>query len=180
MIQIDYVKNVRSRCERLSKELFIGLINSAEVRRWSDYARLDEDGALERAKGELPGICWQATFKEGRRTDANAQPNGLCALDIDHIRQMGLPGISTPEELWLSFRDRAEALDIVCVHKTPSGDGLRVVFLCQPQFQTLAENQAWLAGEIRCIHDPVCKDWARLYFISVPEDFYYIDWETLF
>ena len=180
MIQIDYVKNVRSRCERLSKDLFIGLINSAEVKRWISYARLDEDGALERAKGELPGICWQATFKEGRRTDANAQPNGLCALDIDHIRQMGLPGISTPEELWLSFRDRVDELDIVCVHKTPSSDGLRVVFLCQPQFQALAQNQAWMAGELRCIHDPVCKDWARLYFISVSEDFYYVDWETLF
>ncbi|MBQ2044974.1 MAG: hypothetical protein II261_09095, partial [Bacteroidaceae bacterium] len=118
MIQIDYVKNVRSRCGHLSKELFIGLINSAEVRRWIAYARLEDEGALERAKGELPGICWQASFKEGRRTDANAQPNGLCALDIDHIRQMGLPGISTPEELWLSFRDRVDELDIVCVHKT--------------------------------------------------------------
>ena len=180
MIQIDYVKNVRSRCERLSKDLFIGLINSAEVKRWIDYARLDEDGALERAKGELPGICWQATFKEGRRTDANAQPNGLCALDIDHIRQMGLPGISTPEELWLSFRERVDELDIVCVHKTPSGDGLRVVFLCQPQFMSLAQNQAWMAGEIGCQYDAVCKDWARLYFISVAEEFYYVDWETLF
>jgi hypothetical protein len=37
-----------------------------------------------------------------------------------------------------------------------------------------------MAGELRCIHDPVCKDWARLYFISVSEDFYYVDWETLF
>ncbi len=180
MIQIDYVKNVRSKCERLSKELFVGLMNSAEVKRWIAYARLDEEGALEKAKGELPGICWQATYREGRRTDANVQPNGLCALDIDHIRQMGLPGISTPEELWMSFRERVDELDIVCVHKTPGGDGLRVVFLCQPQFQTLAENQAWLAGELRCIHDPVCKDWARLYFISVSEDFYYVDWETLF
>ena len=180
MIQIDYVKNVRSRCERLSKELFIGLINSAEVRRWIAYARLEEEGVLERAKGELPGICWQATFKKGRRTDANAQPNGLCALDIDHIRQMGLPGISTPEELWLSFRERVDELDIVCVHKTISGDGLRIVALCQPQFRSIAENQAWLAGAIGCGYDAVCRDWARVSFVSVEEDFFYVDWETMF
>ena len=180
MIQIDYVKNVRSRCERLSKELFIGLINSAEVRRWISYARLEDEGALERAKGELPGICWQATYKDNRRIETGAQPNGLCALDIDHISRQKIPNISTPEELWQSFKERVDELDIVCVHKTPSADGLRVVFLCQPQFHTLAQNQAWMAGELRCIHDPVCKDWARLYFISVSEDFYYVDWETLF
>jgi hypothetical protein len=78
------------------------------------------------------------------------------------------------------FKARIDELDIVCVHQTPSADGLRVVALCQPQFSTLAENQAWLASEICCGYDAVCKDWARLFFLSVEEDFFYIDWETLF
>jgi hypothetical protein len=37
-----------------------------------------------------------------------------------------------------------------------------------------------MAGEIGCQYDAVCKDWARLFFFSVAEDFYYVDWETLF
>lgn len=180
MIQIDYVTSVQSSTRRLTKADLQRMTASPQTRSLIERCRSGNVREMEEAKRQLPGICWQASFKDNRRIEAGAQSNGLCALDIDHISRQQLPGIGTAEELWLSFKDRVDELDIVCVHKTPSGDGLRVVFLCQPQFQTLAENQAWMAGEIRCIHDPVCKDWARLYFISMAEDFYYVDWETLF
>ena len=180
MIAIDYVTSVQGSTRRLTKADFLRMTEAPHTRSLIERCRSGNVREMEEAKRLLAGICWQATYKDNRRIETGAQPNGLCALDIDHISRQKISGISTPEELWQSFKERVDELDIVCVHKTPSGDGLRVVFLCQPQFQTIAENQAWLAGELRCIHDPVCKDWARLYFISVSEDFYYVDWETLF
>ena len=180
MIAIDFVNSVQGSTRRLTKADFLRMTEAPYTRSLIERCRCGSVREMEEAKRLLPGICWQATYKDNRRIETGAQPNGLCALDIDHISRQKIPNISTPEELWQSFKERVDELDIVCVHKTPSSDGLRVVFFCQPQFQTIAENQAWLAGELRCIHDPVCKDWARLYFISVSEDFYYVDWETLF
>lgn len=178
MIPVQYVRSVTARTEWLTREAFEEMTRSEMTRSAIEQCR---HGNLEKAKRQLPGICWQAAaFKDNRRIDANAQSNGLFALDIDHISSQGLKDMSTPRQLWESFQQRVDELGIVCVHQTPSADGLRVVALCQPQFQTIAENQAWLADEIHCIHDAVCRDWARLYFISVEEDFYYIDWETLF
>lgn len=177
MIQIDYVSKVSAPTQRLTRKAFRQMIESPEVRFLIEDCR---NGELEQKKRLLPGICWQATFKDGKRTEAHAQPNGVFALDIDHISRMKMRGVETPLDLWLSMKERTEELDILCVHQTPSADGLRVVALCQPQFGSIAENQAWLASELRCTYDPVCKDWARLFFISIPEDFYYIDEETLF
>ena len=178
MIPIQYVRSVTARTEPLTREVFEEMMRSERTRTAIEQCR---GGNLEKAKRLLPGICWQAAaFKDNRRIDANAESNGLFALDIDHICSQGLEDIGTPHDLWKSFEGRIDELGIVCVHQTPSADGLRVVALCQPQFRSIAENQAWLADEIHCIHDAVCRDWARLYFISVEEDFFYVDWETLF
>lgn len=178
MIPTHYVKSVTARTEPLTRKAFEEMIRSAKTHSIIEQCR---HGNLEKAKRLLPGICWQAAaFKDNRRIDANAVGNGLFALDVDHISRQGLKDIKTPHQLWKSFEHRIDELGLVCVHQTPSGDGLRVVALCQPQFRSIAENQAWLADKINCIHDPVCRDWARLYFISVEEDFYYVDWETMF
>lgn len=177
-MEITHFKNALSKeAQPLTKELFISLIQSPSTRSLLNRFR----GGDESAKKLLPAVSWQcAGFKNGTRKNADAIPNGLFGLDIDHIKAMNLPGITTPRELYESFKDRIDELDIVCVHQTPSADGLRVVALCQPQFSTIAENQAWLAQEIGCGYDTVCCEWARLYFLSVAEDFYYVDWETLF
>ena len=177
-MEITYFKNALSReALQLTKELFTSSIQSSNTRSLLNRFRSGD----EQSKKYLPAVSWQcAGFKNGVRKDADAIPNGLFALDIDHIKAMNLPGIQTPLQLFDSFKHRIDELDIVCVHQTPSADGLRVVALCQPQFSTLAENQAWLASEICCGYDAVCKDWARLFFLSVEEDFFYIDWETLF
>ena len=177
-MEIVFFKNALSReATSLTKELFTSSIQSLNTRSLLNRFRSGD----EQSKKYLPAVSWQcAGFKNGVRKDADAIPNGLFALDIDHIKAMNLPGIQTPLQLFDSFKHRIDELDIVCVHQTPSADGLRVVALCQPQFSTLAENQAWLASEICCGYDAVCKDWARLFFLSVEEDFFYIDWETLF
>lgn len=120
-------------------------------------------GNLDR-KRDLPAVCWQAAFGGEKRSNQNARPSGLFALDIDHIEQ--------PELLFRSFSGRIQELGIYIAHKTPSTHGLRVVARCRPEYSTIADNQAWLAREINVEHDACTRDLARLSFL-VPENYFY-------
>jgi hypothetical protein len=61
-------------------------------------------------------------------------------------------------------------LGIVLIHKTPSGEGLRLVFVI-PEGMGLVEGQQWLAKQIGLSEfDEACKDLARCSF-AVPEDY---------
>ena len=61
-------------------------------------------------------------------------------------------------------------LGIVLIHKTPSGEGLRLVFVI-PQGMALVEGQQWLAQQIGLkAFDEACKDLARCSF-AVPEEY---------
>ena len=71
-------------------------------------------------------------------------------------------------------------LGIVLIHKTPSGEGLRLVFII-PQGMGLVEAQQWLAKQIGLeTFDEACKDLARCSF-AVPEEYVlFLDEEELF
>ena len=71
-------------------------------------------------------------------------------------------------------------LGIVLIHKTPSGEGLRLVFII-PQGMGLVEAQQWLAKQIGLeAFDEACKDLARCSF-AVPEEYVlFLDEERLF
>ena len=71
-------------------------------------------------------------------------------------------------------------LGIVLIHKTPSGEGLRLVFII-PQGMGLVEAQQWLAKQIGLeAFDEACKDLARCSF-AVPEEYVlFLDEENLF
>ncbi len=123
----------------------------------------DDHEAIGELKKGLPVVTWQAYF-EGRRLNEQAQPSGLCILDIDKV--------DDPYKLWCSIVARREELGILLAHKTPSGHGLRLVFLCRKEFSTLDECQQWMAKEIGVEHDAACKDWARASFM-VPDSYVY-------
>ena len=71
-------------------------------------------------------------------------------------------------------------LGIVLIHKTPSGEGLRLVFII-PQGMGLVEAQQWLSKQIGLeAFDEACKDLARCSF-AVPEEYVlFLDEENLF
>lgn len=126
----------------------------------------DDHDAIGDLKKGLPVVTWQAYF-EGRRLNSEAQLSGLCMLDVDHV--------DDPYKLWCSIIGRREELGIMLAHKTPSGHGLRLVFLCRPEFSTLDECQQWMAREIGVEHDAACKDPARASYM-VPDSYvYYYD-----
>ena len=125
-------------------------------------------------KKRLPAFCFHAHFKNGRRLNAEAIASGLSILDIDHIK--GSPEVFFNEKV----KDRAKELGIVLAHKTPSGEGLRLVFII-PQGKGLVEAQQWLSKQIGLeTFDEACKDLARCSF-AVPEEYVlFLDEEKLF
>ena len=156
----DYCPNCTKLPVALTQDTFEQLIRQPWLKAICDEIAA---GNLDR-KRDLPAVCWQAAFGGEKRSNQNARPSGLFALDIDHIEK--------PDVLFRTFDDRIQELGIYVVHKTPSTHGLRVVARCRPGLATIADNQAWLAGEIHVEHDACTRDLARLSFL-VPESYFY-------
>lgn len=128
---------------------------------------------IAKLKTRLPAITWQALFPDGERKNDKAVPSGLFMIDIDHVEE---PGKIWSKQIAPKVRD----CGIVYCGKTPSGQGIRVVAHCRPEFGTLQECQQWLGMQLGVEIDEVCKDWARSSFVVHREYFYYLDNEALF
>ena len=63
-----------------------------------------------RLKKQLPILTPHATFKNGRRLNADAVPSGLSMYDLDHIPD--------PEGRWREIEPRKDELGIVMAHIT--------------------------------------------------------------
>ena len=115
-----------------------------------------------RLKKQLPILTPHATFKNGRRLNADAVPSGLSMYDLDHIPD--------PEGRWREIEPRKDELGIVMAHITPSAEGLRLLFVI-PDGKTLAEAQRWMAEQLGDQkYDECVKDYARCSFI-VPREY---------
>ena len=127
-------------------------------------------------KSQLPILTPHATFKNGRRLNAEAIPSGLSIYDKDHI--------PNPRGYWEEKQKilaQKLILDSIClVHVTPSTEGLRLIFKI-PKGMTLAEAQKWMSEQLEDNdYDSCVKDLARPSFL-VPEDYIlYIDEAKLF
>ena len=125
-----------------------------------------------RLKKQLPILTPHATFKNGRRLNADAVPSGLSMYDLDHIPD--------PEGRWREIEPRKEELGIVMAHITPSTEGLRLIFVI-PDGKGLAEAQRWMAEQLGDQkYDECVKDYARSSFIVCREYILYLNQEELF
>jgi hypothetical protein len=123
------------------------------------------EGKGDAEKRALPAFCFQAHFKDGKRHNASAVSSGLYMLDIDHIEgdawQMGNDIASKVKSMYK---------EILLIHITPSGHGLRIVARATRQSpDTIAECQAQLAAKLGLNIDTAVKDIARASF-AVPRD----------
>ena len=146
-------------------ERFCNAIDSPKV---AQIAKAVAAGKSE-LKSLLPAVTWQAFFPDGERKSDKAVPSGLFMLDIDHMDED--PGKVYTERV----AGRLAELGIRIVHKTVSCHGLRVVANCRPEFNSIEQNQRWLAEQLGLEYDGVCKDWARASFLVPGSYFYYID-----
>ena len=127
-------------------------------------------------KKRLPIFTPHATFKNGRRLNADAIPSGLSMYDIDHL--------PSPREYWVEKSQELSVKNVlrfvVLAHVTPSTEGLRLFFII-PQGMDLVSAQKWMSEQLGdANYDQSVKDLARSSFV-VPEDYVlYIDEERLF
>ena len=162
-MKFDYCSHCTKLPVPLTRETFEQAI--ASPRTWTLCNQIAA-GRTE-LKRELPAACWQAAFNGRRRSNQNACPSGLFALDIDHI--------DDPKATFESLKGRIPELGIYIVHMTPSTHGLRIVARCRNGLDSIAANQAWLAREIGVEHDACTHDMARLSFLAPKSYFYHYD-----
>ena len=163
-IQSSVVKDVCAQIE-----------DALESRRRGEMSKEDFETLKSQLKKRLPILTPHATFKDGRRTNKSAIPSGLSIYDKDHI--------TNPRGWW---EEKKKSLDkavldlIVLIHVTPSGEGLRLVFVI-PDDMSLAEAQKWMSEKLEDEEYDVCvKDLARPSFIVPQEYILFINEEELF
>ena len=183
----DYIQNIRSHhtvpctaeiLHTVMRSTIVGMTcaeiaDCHEQMLRGEMSREDFETKKSELKRRLPAFCFHAHFKNGRRLNNEAVPSGLSILDIDHIPS---PEVFFNEKV----KGKAKELGIVLAHKTPSGEGLRLVFVI-PEGMGLVEGQKWLAQQIGLKEfDEACKDLARCSF-AVPEEYVlFLDEEELF
>ena len=141
-------------------------VRSGEMSR-EDFETLKRD-----KKKQLPVLTPHATFSDGVRQNKTAVPSGLSMYDIDHI--------PNPVGYFNTMvKERCAELGVVMAHVTPSGEGLRFLFI-MPEGMTLAEAQKWMSEQLGdADYDGSVKDYARCSFLVPRAYLLYIDEEEL-
>ena len=160
------------------KDVCAQIEDALERKRRGEIGQEDYDTMKTRLKSQLPILTPHATFRNGRRLNADAIPSGLSIYDKDHIADPTGWWKAKSEEL--RVKNPQVLARILLVHVTPSLEGLRLVFV-MPEGMNLAEAQKWMSLQLGDEEYDVCvKDLARPSFI-VPEDYIlFIDEARLF
>ena len=167
-----------------TKEDFYKVVSSERViNKIAEFRKLKAEGRNDEAdakKRSLPIFIYQATFdetesKNGKkacwRKQQAAHLNGLVMLDIDHVENPVHIFGKMPKE-W--FEDGAKN-QVMLVHITPSGKGLRVVFKADSEIGDLSANQHHLAELLGVEPDEACKDASRASFAPQQEEILFIN-----
>ena len=152
--------------------------DALESLRRGEMSKDDYVALKTKLKAKLPILTPHATFKNGRRLNADAIPSGLSIYDKDHIPDPRGWWKTKSQEL---KQNKPEVLEcILLVHVTPSLEGLRLVFVI-PGRMNLADAQKWMSEQLGDKdYDSCVKDLARPSLI-VPEDYIlFINEEELF
>ena len=167
-----------------TKEDFYKVVSSDRVKnKIAEFRKLKAEGNDKEAdakKRSLPIFIYQATFgettskngsKAAWRKQEAARLNGLVMLDIDHIDHPGTVFMHIPREL---FEDGVKN-QVMLVHVTPSGKGLRVVFKADAETGDLSANQHAFAKLLGVEPDEACKDASRASFAPQEDEILYIN-----
>ena len=160
----------------LVAEVCAEIADGLERLRRGELTKEEYDTLKAGLKKRLPIFTPHATFRNGRRLNADAIPSGLSMYDVDHIND--------PRGYWEQKRQELEARGVmryvVLAHITPSTEGLRLFFII-PAGMDLAEAQRWMSQQMGDgNYDVSVKDYARSSFV-VPEGYVlYLDEDKLF
>lgn len=163
----------------LTAEWFNGTTKCAST---SELILAYRDTKKDAKKRRLPVCCFQACFglsinKKGVealwRENSTAHLTGLVMIDVDHVAdaQQTVDAILT--------RSDFSELGILLIYITPSGEGIKVVFIARKEWGNLIDNQYEMAAILGVKIDRSCKDAARASFVPKADDVKYLD-ERLF
>ena len=131
-------------------------------------------------KKSLPFVIFIATYIEtasasGKlgcwRKQAACRLNGLCVIDFDHIEGYCR---AVWEEAYAKLSDKDKSR-ILLVYITPSGHGLKVVFMADVAVGNLIDNQKDFSAKLGLNPDEACKDASRGAFLTTREDIILLD-----
>ena len=152
-----------------------------------------DKATYDRKKKQLPFVIFIATYEEWDkefenkkthekttkrgcwRSQEHCKLNGLCVIDFDHIE-------GDVRKVWdeafakLSDEDQQR---ILFVYVTPSGHGLKVVFMADPAIGNLISNQIVLSLKMGLTPDKSCSDGSRGAFLTTSDDVIFMDEEKL-
>ncbi len=171
-----------------SMEQFWALVRAPHTAKLVAEARAalakGDKATYDKKKKQLPLVIFVGTFDEsekevenkktgekrkmkGRwRNQANVNLNGLVVADYDHLD-------GDVREIWkdvyakLSDEDKAR---ILLVFVTPSGQGLKVVFMADAKVGNLIDNQLDFSAKLGLKLDESCKDGSRGAFMTTEQD----------
>ncbi|MCR5180791.1 MAG: hypothetical protein K6C30_06205 [Bacteroidaceae bacterium] len=193
-----YQQNKSTECLPCVAETFKALTQDPETaRKIDDVRRLNACGNVAEAKkrkDSLPGCLYQtrevlesigeAKYNQGKkgrwRLQSQCVLNGLVMCDFDHVESEELR-VKSEEFAAADFSQKAQEMGIVLVFITPSGEGLKVVFIADINYN-LTDNQKMMAKQLGLTAkiDKGTKDSSRLSYIPKWDDILYMDEEKLF
>ena len=192
-----YQQNKRAECLPCPIGTFKSLTQApATAKKIDEVRRLNACGRITEAKklkDSLPGCLYQtrevlvskgeAEYNKDQmghwRLQSQCVLNGLVMCDFDHVDE--------PRKTWTLIDNGQLTIDnslrerILLVFITPSGEGLKVVFKADIDYN-LTDNQKMMAKKLGLAMkiDKGTKDSSRLSYIPKWDDILYIDEETLF
>ena len=184
--------------EVVTKEQFRALISAPETFRKVKEARealaKGDKKTYDAKKKSLPLAIFIGTFEESVkkikerevkgcwRLQSHCCLNGLCVIDFDHVNEgddNDNPNFERPlKEIWDEAYARLSEEDkkrILFVFVTPSGHGLKVVFVADANVGNLIDNQIDFSQKLGLNPDESCKDASRGAFLTTSEDVIFID-----
>ena len=193
-----YQRGFNNPTRVISAEQFWALVKAPETAQKVKEARealaKGDKATYDHKKKGLPLMIFVGTFEESDRTfedkktgekrtvkefwrnQAHVRLNGLVVADYDHLE-------GDVRKVWeeayakLSDEDKAR---ILLVFITPSGHGLKMVFMADPNIGNLIDNQLVMSLRLGFEVDDSCKDGCRGAFQTTDEDIIYINEEKLF
>ena len=184
-----YQRNFGLPTEVVTLEQFRALISAPRtfslVKEAREALEKGDKPTYDRKKKQLPFVIFIATYDEtpstksqtmgAWRKQAACKLNGLCVIDYDHIE-------GDVRKVWEEAFNKLSEEDqkrILFVFVTPSGHGLKVVFMADPAIGNLIDNQIVFSLKMGLNPDESCKDASRGAFLTTSEDVIFIDEEQL-
>ena len=179
--------------EVVTLEQFRALITAPRtydlVREAREALEKGDKAMYDNRKKALPFVIFIATYDESEKVFENKQThektikkghwrnqqycrlNGLCVIDFDHVE-------GDPRKVWeeaFAKLSDADKRRVLLVFVTPSGHGLKVVFMANPNVGNLIDNQIVFSQKLGLNPDESCKDGSRGAFLTSLDDIIFID-----